>query len=148
ATVAYLWLLRGAEGFRFEHPFALALIPIGVALVLFATFRRADDRQAALRHSRATELGTWRPGLVARLKDLPLALRLFAVVLTAAALARPQTPNADDDLEIEGIDIVISLDLSGSMEERDLIPNRLEAAKSVIARFVARRPNDRLGLVV
>ena len=49
---------------------------------------------------------------------------------------------------MEGIDIVISLDLSGSMQETDLVPNRLEAAKTVIQDFVRRRPTDRIGLVV
>ena len=64
------------------------------------------------------------------------------------ALARPQSTRAHDDLELEGIDIVITLDLSGSMQETDLAPNRLEAAKAVIRDFVRRRPTDRIGLVV
>ena len=75
-------------------------------------------------------------------------LRLFAVLSIALALARPQTSRVRDDLELEGIDIVIALDVSGSMQETDLVPNRLDAAKMVIDRFVRRRPNDRLGLVV
>jgi Ca-activated chloride channel family protein len=53
-----------------------------------------------------------------------------------------------DDLEIEGIDIVIALDVSGSMQDTDLQPNRLDAAKMVIQDFVRRRPSDRIGLVV
>ena len=85
---------------------------------------------------------------MARLRDLPTVLRLAAVVLIGIALARPQSTRATDDLELEGIDIVISLDLSGSMQETDLAPNRLEAAKVVIRDFVRRRPTDRIGLVV
>jgi Ca-activated chloride channel family protein len=85
---------------------------------------------------------------VARLKDLPMVLRLASVVLVGLALARPQTSRVDDDLELEGIDIVIALDVSGSMEETDLAPNRLDAAKAVIQSFVQRRPSDRIGLVV
>jgi Ca-activated chloride channel family protein len=77
-----------------------------------------------------------------------VVLRLLAVVLLGVVLARPQTARPDDDLEVEGIDIVISLDLSGSMQETDLLPNRLDAAKAVIRNFVQRRPTDRLGLVV
>jgi Ca-activated chloride channel family protein len=75
-------------------------------------------------------------------------LRLAAVVLIAVAAARPQSTRTTEDLEVEGIDIVIALDLSGSMQETDLVPNRLEAAKAVIKDFVRRRPTDRIGLVV
>jgi Ca-activated chloride channel family protein len=85
---------------------------------------------------------------VGRLRELPTVLRLAVVVLVGVAMARPQSTRAADDLELEGIDIVLSLDLSGSMQETDLVPNRLEAAKIVIRDFVRRRPSDRIGLVV
>ncbi len=147
-AAAYLYLLRGADGLRFAHPAALALVPLAVALVLWAGIRRAPARSAALTHARASELGARRPGLIARLKDLPLVLRLASVVLVGVALARPQTSRVDDQLELEGIDIVIALDLSGSMAATDLEPNRLDAAKAVIERFVRHRPSDRIGLVV
>jgi Ca-activated chloride channel homolog len=148
AVIAYAWLLRREEGLRFAHPGALGLIPIAVALVGWTGFRGPRDRRAALIYSRATELGARGRGVVLRLKDLPTVLRLLAVTLIAVALARPQTSRAGGDIELEGIDIVIALDVSGSMQETDLVPNRLEAAKTVITRFVRRRPNDRIGLVV
>jgi Ca-activated chloride channel family protein len=147
-AVAYLVLLRNVEGFRFAHPAALALLPIAVALVLWAGLVRGPGRRAVFAYSRARELGAQRRGLVAHLADLPLVLRLASVVLVGVALARPQTTRVADDLEIEGIDIVIALDLSGSMSETDLEPNRLDAAKMVIDDFVRRRPSDRIGLVV
>jgi Ca-activated chloride channel family protein len=147
-ALAYLYLLGGTDGFRFAHPGALALLPLAVALVLWAGIRRSPVRNAVLTHARASELGARRPGLVARLKDLPLVLRLAAVALVGVALARPQSARLDDDLELEGIDIVIALDVSGSMSETDLAPNRLDAAKAVIEDFVRRRPSDRIGLVV
>jgi Ca-activated chloride channel family protein len=145
---AYAGLLRNVEGFRFAHPWVLALIPPAVALVLWLGLGRSAGRRALFLHSRATELGGQRPGIVARLRDLPTVLRLAAVVLVIVAAARPQSTRATDDLEVEGIDIVIALDLSGSMQETDLAPNRLEAAKAVIGDFVRRRPTDRIGLVV
>jgi Ca-activated chloride channel family protein len=148
ATAAYVWFLRSVESFRFAHPFALVLIPVAVALVLWAGIRHAPGRRAALMHSRASELGTRKRGIVARLRDLPMVLRLLTVVLLGVALARPQSARRDDELELEGIDIVVTLDLSGSMEETDLVPNRLEAAKVVIQEFVKRRPSDRIGLVI
>jgi Ca-activated chloride channel family protein len=145
---AYLGLLRNVEGFRFAHPWLLALIPPAVALVLWMELARGPARRGLFLHSRAAELGAQRPGLVARLRDLPTVLRLAAVVLIVVAAARPQSTRTTDDLEVEGIDIVVALDLSGSMQETDLVPNRLEAAKAVLKDFIRRRPTDRIGLVV
>jgi Ca-activated chloride channel family protein len=145
---AYLWFLRTIESFRFAHPFALVLIPLAVALVVWAGIRRAPSRRGAIMHSRASELGSKKRGFIARLRDLPMVLRLLAVVLLGVCLARPQSARRDDEIELEGIDIVVTLDLSGSMEETDLVPNRLEAAKAVIQDFVRRRPADRIGLVI
>jgi Ca-activated chloride channel family protein len=148
AVLAYAWLLRREEGLRFAHPGALGLIPIAVALIGWTGFRGPRDRRAAVTYSRASELGARGRGVVLRLKDLPTVLRLLSVTLIAVALARPQTSRVSGEIELEGIDIVIALDVSGSMQETDLVPNRLEAAKTVITRFVRRRPNDRIGLVV
>src|SRR5262245_14462546 len=88
--VAYFGLLRNIEGFRFAHPGALALVPIAVAVVLWAGLRRGPSRRGVFAYSRAAELGAQPRGLVARLADLPLVLRLAAVVLVGVALARPQ----------------------------------------------------------
>src|SRR5262252_5291419 len=82
---AYVGLLRNVEGFRFAHPYVLALIPPAVALVLWLEIGRGPARRALFRYSRATELGTQRPGLVARLRELPAVLRLAAVVLIVLA---------------------------------------------------------------
>jgi len=147
-ALGYAWSLRNAEGFRFAHPGALLLAPLGIALVLWTTFRRHAERTPGLRHSRASELATQSPGLVARLADLPTVLRVVTIVLVTVALARPQTSSAVGDIELEGIDIVLALDVSGSMKETDLVPTRLDAAKAVIQDFVQRRPNDRIALVV
>jgi Ca-activated chloride channel homolog len=147
-AAAYALLLRNVGGFRFAHPWVLAAIPPAVALVLWTGLTRSPAWRALFVYSRAMELAAQRPGIVARLRDLPTVLRLAVVVLVAVAAARPQSTRAHDDLELEGIDIVITLDLSGSMQETDLAPNRLEAAKSVIREFVRKRPTDRIGMVV
>jgi Ca-activated chloride channel homolog len=144
----YFWLLRDVEGFRFAHPYVLALIPPAVAVCAWAGLVRTPGRRGLFTYSRAAELQAQPMGLVARLRDLPMVLRLAAVGLVGVALARPQSTRVTDDLELEGIDIVIALDLSGSMQETDLVPNRLEAAKMVIEDFVRRRPSDRIGLVI
>jgi Ca-activated chloride channel family protein len=146
AAAVYVALFRGLITFRFAHPWFLPLVPLLLGLVLWLGIRRW--RAAYLVHSRASELGAFRPGLLARLRELPSALRVLAVALLGLALARPQTSTREDSLDLEGIDIVVTLDMSGSMEERDLAPNRLEAAKAVIQDFVRRRPSDRIGLVI
>src|SRR5262245_12148722 len=77
----YALLLRNVEGFRFAHPVVLALIPPAVAFVLWMELGRATKRRALFLYSRTTELGMQRPGIVARLRDLPTVLRLATVVL-------------------------------------------------------------------
>lgn len=82
------------------------------------------------------------------LRHVPKLLRLLAVALVIVALARPQSELSWDSSEVEGIDIVLSLDISLSMLEEDFKPNRLEVAKRVSQVFVSSRPNDNIGLVI
>lgn len=80
---------------------------------------------------------------------VPFILRFSAICLLGLALARPQSAHiADREESTEGIDIMMALDVSGTMLAEDFTPNRLEAAKSVAADFVRNRPNDQIGLVV
>ncbi|MBN2173664.1 MAG: VWA domain-containing protein [Bacteroidales bacterium] len=74
--------------------------------------------------------------------------RLVAIGLLIIAIARPQSTSSRQDVTIEGIDIVMALDVSGSMLAMDLKPDRLEAAKEVASEFISGRPNDRFGLVI
>ncbi len=82
------------------------------------------------------------------LRHLPFVLRLMALGVIIFVLARPQSTDNWSNTTTEGIDIVMSVDLSGSMQAQDLKPNRLEAAIDVATEFSAGRPNDRMGLVV
>lgn len=79
---------------------------------------------------------------------LAFALRCSAIVLLIIVIARPQTSNQFRSETTKGIDIMISLDISGTMLAEDLSPNRLEAAKNVAIEFISARPNDNIGLVV
>ena len=76
------------------------------------------------------------------------ALRLLALALLIVALARPQAVSSKQNIHIEGIDIVLALDVSSSMLARDFKPDRLEAAKEVAKEFILKRPDDRIGLVI
>jgi Ca-activated chloride channel family protein len=75
-------------------------------------------------------------------------MRALGIGLLIIALARPQTTSSRQDVTIEGIDIVLALDVSSSMLAMDLRPDRLEAAKEVASEFISGRPNDRFGLVI
>jgi Ca-activated chloride channel family protein len=82
------------------------------------------------------------------LRHFPFVLRIIAFFFIVLALARPQSSNNFQNVTTEGIDIIISMDISSSMLAEDFTPNRLEASKNVAAEFISGRPNDRMGLVV
>lgn len=83
-----------------------------------------------------------------RLLSVPMLLRCLTFVLIVCALARPQTHNSWDNRTVEGIDIMLAMDVSTSMLAEDLKPNRLEAAKDVASEFVSGRPSDNIGLTI
>lgn len=83
-----------------------------------------------------------------RLLHAPMVLRCVTFVLVVTILARPQTHNAWDNKSVEGIDIMLAMDISASMLAEDLKPNRMEAAKNVAAEFISGRPNDNIGLTI
>jgi Ca-activated chloride channel family protein len=132
--------------FRFEDPWALlllALIPIGY----FVRHRVESRRSGTIRYSAADTVVDAKIGTTRWAHRVPGILRALVLVSLAVAFARPQTGISSETVTTEGIDIVLALDISSSMLAEDLTPNRLEAAKTVAADFVAGRRNDRIGLV-
>ncbi len=83
-----------------------------------------------------------------RIIHLPMILRCVVFTLIVIVLARPQTHNSWDNKNVEGIDIMLCMDVSTSMLAEDLKPNRIEAAKNVAAEFISGRPNDNIGLTI
>ena len=79
---------------------------------------------------------------------LPMLLRCISYVLIVCAMARPQTHNSWNNKTVEGIDIMLAMDVSTSMLAEDLKPNRMEAAKDVAHEFISGRPNDNIGLTI
>ena len=131
----------------FGHPWmllGLLLVPAMIGWWLW----RYRKQEAALQHSNIALFDGVKHSLRARLRWLPYALRVVAVGAAVVALARPQSQLSRQEMTVEGIDIVIALDLSGSMLAEDFKPNRLEAAKNVAADFIKGRKTDRMGLVV
>ena len=82
------------------------------------------------------------------LRHVPFVLRMIALSLLIVVLARPQSTDSWQSSEVEGIDIMLAVDVSTSMLAEDLKPNRLEAAKQVAADFINGRPNDNIGLTI
>ena len=87
---------------------------------------------------------TWR----VRLIPIQAVLRVLAFTLLVLAMARPQTHNSWEEETIEGIDIMLAMDVSSSMLAEDIQPNRIEAAKKVAAEFISDRTNDNIGLTI
>jgi len=147
-VLAGLWWHTGSSPLRhmlWARPWwALAAVLPVLAVVLRAWLA---PRSPTLRYSRTRSLRRVSGGWATRLVHLPDGLRLAAALLLVGALARPQSTRGNDRIHHEGIDIVIVLDLSDSMETPDMVPNRLGAAQAVIDDFIRRRPSDRIGLV-
>jgi Ca-activated chloride channel family protein len=137
---------RRGEPLTWQAPWGFLLLGAS-ALVAWVSFHLRRGRAAALFYSRVADLEATPAGPWARLVDLPGALRVVALALIAVALARPETYRTEVRV-VEGIDVIVALDLSKSMEERDLKRDRLDAGQRTIRGFLAGRESDRIGLVV
>lgn len=129
--------------FAFKPAFGLfILLPV---LILWY-IKRHKRQQATLTVSsiHAFTIKSWKN----KLRYLPFVFRLLALSALILALARPQKRNEEQRTEGEGIDIVLCMDVSGSMGSRDIPPSRMEVAKEVAEEFVRSRPVDRIGLVI
>ena len=130
---------------EFSQPYFFALFLL-IPILLYWYVKTNNSRSASIQVSTtaAKGLGTWK----ASFRHMPFICRMFALAFLITALANPQTKNEEKNTEGEGIDIVLCIDVSGSMTAQDLTPNRLEAAKNVAIDFVNRRPTDRIGIVI
>ena len=139
--------MYGYNDIIFAHPkflWLLLMLPLLAAWYIFVSSRR----RATLQVSSIGGLTGVKKGLRYYLQHLPFALCCAALACIFLALARPQSTTKSESIYTEGIDIVLALDISGSMLARDFTPDRLQAAKDIGTQFVADRPNDRIGLVV
>lgn len=120
------------------------LIPLAIVwLVWKRNQQSATLKMSSLQGFKGTE------SLLAKLKPGLDVLRLLALSLLIVAMARPRTVDISNKTKTtKGIDIVLAIDVSGSMLARDLKPDRMQALKKLAADFVDERPNDRIGLVV
>jgi Ca-activated chloride channel family protein len=130
----------------FSQPLFFGLFAL-IPLMIWWEFKRADAGEATVMVSTVRAfMGTrsWKNFL----RPLLFIFRVLTLCCLIIALARPQTRNDEQLVNGEGIDIVLCLDISGSMLAQDFTPNRMEAAKNVASEFIDNRPTDRIGLVI
>ncbi len=126
--------------------YLLLLILLIPYIIWYLMYRKKTEPTVRLSDTHAYRSATrsWKVMLM----PLQMLLRLAVFVLLVLILARPQTHNSWKNKSVEGIDIMMAMDVSGSMLAEDLKPNRIEAAKQVAAEFIAGRPNDNIGLTI
>ncbi|MFI5132721.1 MAG: VWA domain-containing protein [Chitinophagales bacterium] len=133
------------KNIEFAYPVIFGLFAV-LPLLIIWYIKKYNLSQAFFKVSsvHAFSVTSWKN----RLRHLPFIIRLLGLSCIIIALARPQKRNDEQRTRGEGIDIVLCMDVSGSMGSKDILPSRLEAAKQVAIEFVENRPVDRIGLVI
>ena len=128
----------------FAHPYFLALLAIWPYIIYRYLYKRSSSALMVSSVKTFGEVKSWRNSF----RHLAFILRILAIGFLILGLARPQLTNEEQITQGEGIDVVLCLDISGSMLAQDFTPNRMEAAKNVAVDFINGRPTDRIGLVI
>lgn len=130
--------------YTFKSPWMLLLL--GLVALAYYLLSRKKKSPPSLRMSQVQVDN--KTGFIERTSWLPHVLKALAISLMIVAIARPQQALNEEKIEGEGIDIILAMDISGSMLAMDFSPNRIEVAKRVAADFVKNRPHDRIGLTL
>ena len=131
----------------FAHPAYLLLLLLLVPYIVWYILRGRQS-EPSMRVSTTRMYAAMPKSYKVYLRHAPFVLRIIALALLIVVLARPQATDSWQSSEVEGIDIMLAMDVSTSMLAEDLKPNRLEAAKQVAADFINGRPNDNIGLTI
>lgn len=134
-------------GYEFANPGYFWLLLLLVPMVLWYIFREKSSHADLQVSSLKAFKGMKHAGRI-WMRHILFVLEVLAIAFLIVALARPQSSNSWQTYTSEGIDIVLALDISGSMLARDFTPDRLEAAKEVATKFILERPQDKIGLVI
>mgnify|MGYP002683787865 FL=1 len=134
-------------GIKFAQPLILWLLLLVPAMIAFYVLRQSRT-SASLRMPGLKPFANTGQTFRNYLRHILFGLRTAAIAFLIIVLARPQKIDMFQDVSTEGIDIILTLDISGSMLARDFKPDRLEASKNVATEFISGRPYDRIGLVV
>ena len=131
----------------FANPGYLYLLIINIPLILWYIFKN-KDAQATIQVSTFNDLDKSGTSIKVYLRHILFIFRIIIISLLILIIARPQSITEWQEVNTEGIDIVLALDISGSMLAQDFTPDRLEASKNVAIEFISGRNDDRIGLVV
>ncbi len=132
----------------FEYPKILWLEVIPVLLIIHYLYLELAERKPHLRVSTSVPWKLSGGSVLGWIRHLPFAFRILAVVMIIIAMARPRSSQEMDRVDTEGIDIMLTMDVSTSMLARDFKPDRISAAKDIAIEFISQRPSDRIGIVV
>jgi len=135
------------NGITFAEPLFLYLLVVIPVMISFYILKQ-QKTTASLRMPGLQPFALAGTTFRHYIRHILFVFRIIAVTLLIIVLARPQATDRFQDISTEGIDIVLTLDISGSMLARDFRPDRLEASKNVATEFISGRPYDRIGLVV
>ena len=130
---------------QFAQPLVFAQFA-WIPVLIWWYVKRYNSKQATIKVSSSQAFTV--TSVKTRLRHLPFILRLLAISCLIFALARPQKRNNQTQTQGEGMDIMLCMDVSGSMGSRDILPSRLDAAKEVAEQFIRSRPVDRIGIVI
>ena len=134
-------------GDSFAYPWVLWLLLL-IPVLAFVYWKRRKWMVTEVTFSSVQPFDHIPGSLREKLRDMPAGLRLLALALFIVALARPQSVSNKENVSTEGIDIVLLIDISGSMLAEDFTPNRMQAARLVADEFIDGRASDRIGLVI
>ncbi|WP_198931724.1 vWA domain-containing protein [Labilibacter marinus] len=132
---------------NFLHPYYFYLLLVLILIIGWYIWKHKSS-QASLQISTLKGFQNAPVSWKVYLRHVPIVLRSLAITMLVFVLARPQSSNSSHDVITEGIDIVMTMDISSSMEALDFKPNRLEAAKDVAKEFILARENDKIGMVI
>ena len=132
----------------FEYPEILWLEIVPLLLILHYLYIEFKERKPHLRVSTSVPWKLAGGSALTWIRHLPFVLRVLAIVMIIIAIARPRSSEKMDKVDTEGIDIMLTMDVSTSMLARDFKPDRISAAKDIAIEFISQRPSDRIGIVV
>lgn len=132
----------------FEYPKILWLEIVPVLLILHYLYLELAERKPHLRVSTSIPWKLAGGSVLGWMRHAPFVLRILAIVMIIIAMARPRSSSEMERVDTEGIDIMLTMDVSTSMLARDFKPDRISAAKDIAIEFISQRPSDRIGIVV